>query len=93
MRYPQEYQVRFDDQPEPFTPGSNAINPAYLAWDRNIYLTLVEDFLTGTVALIRIRDNQKQNHYYSFILVGMSEKIDALSSCYEAPVAPAGSVE
>ncbi len=93
VRYPQEYQARFGDQPEPFTQGSNVINPAYLSWDRNIYLTLVQDFLTGTVALVRIRDNQKQNHYYSFILVGMEEKIDALSSCYETPTPPPAAAE
>lgn len=85
VRYPQQYQDRFGDQPEPFTPGSNAINPDYLSWDRNIYLTVVQDFLTGTVALVRIRDKQKKNHYYSFILVGMADHLDALSACYESP--------
>ena len=88
VRYPQEYQERFGTQPEPFTPGSNAINPEYLSWDRNIYLTVVHDFVTGTVALVRIRDKQKKNHYYSFILIGMENHIDALASCYQPPVVP-----
>jgi len=89
VRYPIDYEKRFGPQPQPFSPGSNAINPEYLAWDRNIYLTVVHDFLTGTVALIRIRDKQKQNHYYSFILAGMKDYMSELSACYNAPKPPA----
>ena len=88
VRYPIEYEERFGPQPPPFTPGSNAINPDYLDWDRNIYLTVVQDFLTGKVALIRIRDTQKRNHYYSFILLGMKDYISELSACYNTPKPP-----
>lgn len=85
VRYPIDYEERFGPQPPPFSPGSNAINPDYLGWDRNIYLTVVQDFLNGKVALIRIRDKQKQNHYYSFILLGMKDYISELSACYNTP--------
>ncbi len=85
VRYPADYEERFGDQPEPFTQGSNEFNPDYIAWDRNIYMTLVQDFLKGTVGLIRIRDKEKKNHYYSFILLGMQNVISELSSCYETP--------
>lgn len=88
VRYPIDYEDRFGAQPPPFSPGSNAINPEYLGWDRNIYLTVVHDFLTGTVALIRIRDKQKQNHYYSFILAGMKDYMSELSACYDTPKPP-----
>lgn len=88
VRYPADYEERFGAQPPPFSPGSNAINPDYLDWDRNIYLTVVQDFLTGTVALIRIRDTQKQNHFYSFILAGMADHIGQLSACYNSPKPP-----
>ncbi|WP_425406258.1 hypothetical protein [Hwanghaeella sp.] len=88
VRYPIDYEERFGAQPPPFSPGSNAINPDYLAWDRNIYLTVVHDFLTGTVGLIRIRDTKKQNHYYSFILAGMKDYMSELSGCYDTPKPP-----
>ncbi|RVU34901.1 hypothetical protein EOI86_18875 [Hwanghaeella grinnelliae] len=85
VRYPDDYEERFGPQPPPFSPGSNAINPDYLDWDRNIYLTVVHDFLNGKVALVRIRDTRKQNHYYSFILLGMKDYISELSACYNTP--------
>lgn len=88
VRYPADYEKRFGPQPPPFSPGSNAINPDYLDWDRNIYLTVVQDFLSGTVALIRIRDTEKQNHFYSFILAGMTDYISELSACYDTPKPP-----
>ena len=44
--------------------------------------------LTGKVALIRIRDTQKRNHYYSFILLGMQDYISELSACYNTPKPP-----
>ena len=88
VRYPIDYEERFGPQPQPFSPGSNAINPDYLGWDRNIYLTVVHDFLTGTVALIRIRDKEKKSHYYSFILAGMKDYMSELSACYDTPKPP-----
>lgn len=88
VRYPIDYEKRFGPQPPPFSQGSNAINPEYLEWDRNIYLTIVQDFLKGTVALIRIRDTKKQNHFYSFILSGMKDHIGELAACYTTPKPP-----
>ncbi len=88
VRYPIDYYERFGNQPDAFRAGQNALSDDYLAWDRNIYLTVVHDFATAKSVDVRIVDKYDITHLYTFKTEGMDFQLEVLKECYETPSLP-----
>lgn len=86
VRYPVDYFDRFGEQPPSFGEEENALNPAYLDWDRNVYLQLVADFASGGEAVVDIVDATDTRYRYQFTLSGVADAVAALSACYQTPL-------